>query len=96
MTFFFLACVGAWWRHLERPGAGRCVLSAILLGLAFVAKFSAALLVPMFAIIALAWAAARARREGWRSTLLRLGRTTAVHAFVTCFMDFDSALSHRG
>lgn len=83
MAFFFLASVGAWWRHLEKPGAGGALLSTVTLGLAFVAKFSAVLLPPMLALIALVWAAGRARREGWRPPLARLARTTALHIVVT-------------
>lgn len=83
MTFLFLASVGAWWRHLERPGAGGAAVSAVILGLAFVAKFSAVLLPPMLALIALVWAAGQARAAGWRAPLARLGRTTLVHAAVT-------------
>jgi Dolichyl-phosphate-mannose-protein mannosyltransferase len=83
MTFFFLASVGAWWRHLENPGAAGGALSAVVLGLAFVAKFSAVLLPPMLALIAVVWAAGHAKTSGWRETLVRLARTTAVHAAVT-------------
>lgn len=82
MTFFFLAGVGAWWRHLEQPGAGRAALSAVVFGLACVAKFSAVLLAPMFAACAIVWLVGRIRRDGWRTPLLRLARTTAVHAVV--------------
>ncbi|HET7536404.1 MAG TPA: glycosyltransferase family 39 protein, partial [Candidatus Didemnitutus sp.] len=81
MTFFFLAAVGAWWRHLEHPGAAGAALSAITFGLAFVAKFSAVLLAPMFALIALCWLPGKAREAGWRVPTLRLLRTTAVHVF---------------
>lgn len=53
MVFFFLAAVGAWWKHLH-DGRGRIWwLSAVLFGLAFVAKYSAVFLVPMFVIMAL-------------------------------------------
>ena len=79
MTFFFLASVGAWWRHLERPGAGSAALSAVVFGLACVAKFSAVLLGPMFALSALVWLAGRVRSEGWREPLLRLTRSAMVH-----------------
>jgi 4-amino-4-deoxy-L-arabinose transferase-like glycosyltransferase len=82
MTFFFLAAVGAWWRHLERPGAGPAALSAVTFGLACVAKFSAPLLVPMFGLSALVWFAGRVRGHGWRGPLLRLGRSAAVHGLV--------------
>ncbi len=79
MTFFFLAAVTAWWRHLERPGAGGATLSATVLGLSCVAKFSAVILGPMFALIAVVWFAGRVRPDGWRAPLLRLARSTAVH-----------------
>lgn len=82
MAFFFLAAVGAWWRHLERPGAGGAALSAAILGLACVAKYSAVLLAPMFALIALVWFAGRVRVEGWCAPLRRLARSTAVHLLV--------------
>ena len=82
MTFLFLASVGAWWRHLEQPGASRAALSAVVLGLACVAKFSAVLLAPMFALCALVWLAGGVREVGWRAPLTRLARTTAVHAAV--------------
>lgn len=82
MAFFFLAAVGAWWRHLERPGAGGAALSAFVLGLACVAKFSAVLLAPMFALSALVWLVGRARVAGWRPSLARLARSTAIHLVV--------------
>jgi 4-amino-4-deoxy-L-arabinose transferase-like glycosyltransferase len=80
MTFFFVASVGAWWRHLERPGALWATISAVTLGLAFVAKFSCGLLPPMLALISLGWAVGEARRTDWRTVLLRLGRSTLIHA----------------
>ncbi len=52
MAFFFLASCGAWWRHLHRPGAGAWMLSAIVFGLACVAKHSAAVLIPMMVVMA--------------------------------------------
>jgi hypothetical protein len=83
MTFFFLASVGAWWRHLENPGTGGALLSAVTLGLAFVAKFSAVLLPPMLALCALVWAGRAARQQGWRPVLARLVRSTAAHLAIT-------------
>lgn len=53
MTFFMLAAVGAWWRHLRDLSPRSGALSAVVFGLACVAKFSAVLLLPMFAIIAI-------------------------------------------
>ena len=53
MVFFFLAAVGAWWRHLRDGRARAWWLSAIVIGLAFVAKYSAGFLVPMMVLMAL-------------------------------------------
>lgn len=53
MTFFMLASVGAYWRHLHDFRPATVALSATLLGLAFVAKYSAVLLPPMLAALAL-------------------------------------------
>jgi 4-amino-4-deoxy-L-arabinose transferase-like glycosyltransferase len=83
MTFFFVASVGAWWRHLEKPGAPWAAISAVTLGLAFVAKFSCVLLPPILALIGAAWAVGEARRHGWRAPLLRLARSTLGHAGAT-------------
>jgi hypothetical protein len=83
MTFCFVASVGAWWRHLERPGFAWAALSAGALGLAFVAKFSAVLLPPMLALIGIGWALGESRTAGWRAPLLRLARSTLVHALAT-------------
>lgn len=79
MTFLFLAAVGAWWRHLEKPSAASAALSALLFGLACVAKFSAVLLVPMFALCALVWIAGRTPGLGWRARLRRVVVAGAIH-----------------
>jgi hypothetical protein len=47
MAFFFLAAGAAWWRHLHDPRLRYWWLSAVTLGLAFVAKYSAVLIIPM-------------------------------------------------
>jgi hypothetical protein len=83
MTFFFVASVGAWWRHLQRPGLWWAATSAVVLGIAFVAKFSAVFLAPMLALIAIVWAIPVAKQVGWKSVVARLARTTFVHAVVT-------------
>jgi 4-amino-4-deoxy-L-arabinose transferase-like glycosyltransferase len=83
MTFCFVASLGAWWRHLQTPGWRWATLSALALGVAFVAKFSAVLLPPMLALTGLGWAAGEAGRTGWRAPLLRLLRSTAFHAATT-------------
>jgi len=59
MALFMLASVGAWWRHLRNPGAAGFALSAVLFGLACVAKFSAPLIPPMLLLCAVAHAASR-------------------------------------
>ncbi len=78
MTFLFLAAVGAWWRQLERPGVGPAALSVATFGLACVAKFSAVLLLPMFALTAAGWLLGR-REGGWRPALGRVARSGLVH-----------------
>jgi hypothetical protein len=55
MAFFFLAATGAWARHLAAPGWRWALTSGVALGLACVAKFSAVLLGPIFALVAAAW-----------------------------------------
>jgi hypothetical protein len=51
MTFFLLAASGAWWRHLHDGRWRAWWLSALLLGLAAVAKYTAVLLLPLAAIM---------------------------------------------
>ena len=53
-VFFFLASVGAYWRHLRAPSWGNTTLSGAVFGLAYVAKYSAVLLLPMMLML-LAW-----------------------------------------
>jgi len=74
MAFFMLASVGAYWRHLGRPGAGPLALSAVTFGLACVAKFSAPLLLPMLAVCAVVHLAAA------RGSCGRVLGSAAVHA----------------
>jgi hypothetical protein len=52
-AFFFLAATGAWWKHLHDGRARIWWLSALTLGLAFVTKFSAVLLLPMMVLMAI-------------------------------------------
>lgn len=54
MAFFFLASCGAYWRHLQTGRERDWALSALVFGLACVAKYSAVLLLPMMALMALA------------------------------------------
>ena len=73
MTFFFLASVGAWWRHLHDGRARGWWLSALVFGLACVAKYSAPLLLPMMVLMA-------AARAWTAAPLTLLGRTFATRA----------------
>jgi hypothetical protein len=74
MALFMLASIGAWWRHLGRPGAGPFLLSCVIFGLACVAKFSAVFLLPMMAICACAHVALNPGQLG------RVARSAAGHA----------------
>jgi hypothetical protein len=76
MAFFMLASVGAYWRHLGRPGAGPFLLSATVFGLACVAKFSAVFLPVMMALCAAVHLATT------RGELGRVARSAAGHAAI--------------
>ncbi len=79
MTFFFVACSAAWWKHLHSPGATWTAVSVGMLGLAFVAKVSAILLIPMFALSAAAWVW-QLRRDSRAGLLVRrLVMSAVVH-----------------
>lgn len=82
MTFFFLAATSAWWLHLERPGLGWTLVSALTLGLALVAKFSALLLGPIFVLSAAGWMLQHRKACGWRKPLFRLAGSTVIHGVV--------------
>jgi hypothetical protein len=68
MTFFFLASVGAWWRHLHDGRARWWWISSVAFGFAWVAKYSAPLLLPMMILMALA--------RAWSAPPLALGGRT--------------------
>lgn len=51
MTFFFVATVLAFWRHLNHPTLATFAISSLTFGLACVSKFSAVMLLPMMAIM---------------------------------------------
>ena len=72
-AFCLLAAVHAWWRTLQRPGWRDATISVLAAGLAFVAKFSCVLLVPMFGLLALV--------HLWlhRHDVLRIAKLTAAH-----------------
>jgi hypothetical protein len=80
MTFFMLASVGAYWRHLQDFRRGTLLLSAVLLGLAFVAKYSAVLLPIMLAPLAALWIwdDRRISRQPRAGLQTRFGRARAV------------------
>ena len=89
MAFFFLAAAGAWWRHLHDGRTSAWWLSAVTLGLAFVTKYSAVLLVPMMVFMAAVRALAPAPLElGGRAFTTRAGKfgaaalSAAGHALV--------------
>lgn len=79
MAFFFLASVGAWWRHLEKPGAAWTTISALTLALACVSKFSAVLLFPMLAGCTVLWLVTSSPPDGYGRPLRRVLRTSVVH-----------------
>ena len=54
MAFFLLAAPSAYWWHLHDGRLRVWFLSALVLGLATVAKFTAVLLLPIFIVLALA------------------------------------------
>ncbi len=53
MTLFLLASISAYWWHLRDGRVRIGILSAVVFGLACVAKYTAVLLLPMFALAAL-------------------------------------------
>lgn len=52
-ALFLVAATWAWWQHLQRPSVGSLLLSAVATGLASIAKFSAAILPPLFVLLGL-------------------------------------------
>jgi len=80
MTLLFLAAVGAWWRHLREPGLTGALISAAICGLAFIAKFSAVLLVPMLGLLGGFWGIGQTRSGRGRAAWRRLAVTVLGHA----------------
>jgi len=74
-AFWLLAATGAWWRVSGRITWPNLLLSCAVTGLAFVAKFSAVLLLPVFALLILGRLAAPGAVE------FGLGRSGAARAF---------------
>lgn len=92
MTFFMLACVGAYWRHLKDLSWQSGLLSVSLLGLAFVAKYSAVLLPVMFAMLVIArvseWrdCGGGVAKSSRRRIILRIGLSAAGHIAAVVFV----------
>ena len=93
VAFFMLASVGAWWRHLERPGAAGFTLSALVLGLACVAKFSSVLLAPMLLICGLVHIATK-RGQAGRVLLSAAGHILVAFGVIWAFYGFRYAASN--
>ncbi|MBI5771645.1 MAG: glycosyltransferase family 39 protein [Verrucomicrobia bacterium] len=84
MSFFLIASVAAWWKHLHDGRQRWWWLSAVTFGLACVAKYSAPLLLPMFVALAAvrAWSAEPLTLLGrrWTSRSGKIG-AAALSAF---------------
>jgi Dolichyl-phosphate-mannose-protein mannosyltransferase len=87
MALFMLAAVGAWWRHLNAPGAGPFALSAVAFALACVSKFSAVLLLPMMGACAVAYLATHPG-SARRVLLSALGHAAVATAVIWAFYGF--------
>jgi hypothetical protein len=73
MALFLLAAVSAYWWHLHDPRPLVAGLSAVVFGLACVAKFTAPLLLPLFVLLALV-------RSAGPAPLVLAGRTARTPA----------------
>ena len=87
MGFFMLAAVGAYWRHLRNPGRAGFLLSAVVLGLACVAKFSSPLFVPMFLLLGAAHLLST-RGEAGRVLRSAAGHVLVAYAIIWAFYGF--------
>ncbi|HZZ20020.1 MAG TPA: glycosyltransferase family 39 protein [Opitutaceae bacterium] len=87
MGFFMIASVGAWWRSLSRPGFGPFLLSAVVFGLACVAKYSAPFIIPMMALCAAAHLFAGRKGLG-RILLMGAGHAAAAFIIIWAFYGF--------
>jgi hypothetical protein len=74
-AFWLLAAAGSGWRMMQHVTPGRILLSAGAVGLAAVAKYSAVLLLPIFAILAV-W-----RALSTRPLTVSLGREREFQSF---------------
>ena len=77
-SLMFLATVLAWDAACRKPDAGRVLLAAVCLGLAFATKFSAVYLVPILVLQTLAGAGRKAPEGAGRRLAADFGRLVAV------------------
>jgi hypothetical protein len=87
IALFMLASIGAWWRQLGSPGPGPFILSAVVFGLACVAKFSAVFLLPMMAVCGAVHVAAGRGKAG-PVLLSALGHGAVAVAIIWAFYGF--------
>jgi hypothetical protein len=87
ISLFMLASIGAWWRHLNMPDGGGFALSAVVFGLACVAKFSAVFLLPMMALCAVVYVASHPGRLG-AVVLSALGHAAVATVIIWAFYGF--------
>jgi hypothetical protein len=88
-AFIFLATF-AWWRYWLRPSISRGLIAGVLLGLALAAGFPALLLIPVFAIIAVASGRSHGTKQAFNRPLLAwLGITIAALITLWSVYRFD-------
>ncbi|MDP3727605.1 MAG: glycosyltransferase family 39 protein, partial [bacterium] len=80
-AFGFFIGVAAFLRFLKAPAAKNIILTGLALGAAELLKFSLLLLLPMYAILLVAWAASRIERP-WRERLRLFGVLAAKTAII--------------
>lgn len=83
-VFFLLAAVTVFWWQLAAPSLRRVLASAVIFGLACTAKFSAVMLLPVFAVLIVIclWRAPAAERRRLARLIPGLLATHALGAFV--------------
>ncbi|MDD2762941.1 MAG: glycosyltransferase family 39 protein [Opitutaceae bacterium] len=107
-TFFLIAAVGAFWRHLHRSEIGWAFLSAVTFGLACLAKFSAVLLLPLGAALIIVrafhvepvvlnrWQFTRRRSKLLAGLLSLLGHGLVATVIIWAAFDFRLAAANPG
>jgi len=67
ITFFVFAAVYAWYRYILRPAVWRLLLTGVVMGLAWAAKFTGLFLVPTLGLMVLVgWFEGRSLRLAWK------------------------------